>query len=274
MGDQANALAVCHYSLHRRWKNESWDVDQLTDAVKALGVEGIDYHAGLLGGRDGVVGKIRSAIARTGLILTGFSLSTNFNLDDDAAFDAHVEDTAAWLDVAAELKAPACRVFGGHVNRDDPADVDKGLARVVKALKVLAPRAERLGLILALENHGGLPCMGQEQVRVIEAVGSEAVRATVDVGNYMGCGQEPVEGTTIAAKYAAYVHIKDNKKTPGGGFEPCTVGQGDVDIPACMRILRDAGYTGYMVLEYEGPEDEKTGVPTSVRYMREALEAL
>ncbi len=44
-------LAICHYSFHRRWAQESWDVDRLTDEVKALGVEGIDYHARLLGYR-------------------------------------------------------------------------------------------------------------------------------------------------------------------------------------------------------------------------------
>ena len=272
-------LAVCHYSYHRLWNEEKWSVDRLTDEVKARGVDGIDYHARLIGERETAVARISSALKRTGLELAGFSFSTNFNLPDDAVFDAHIEDTLAWMAVAAELKAPVCRVFGGGVKRDDPAAVEAGLTRVVKALRILAPKAEEKGLVLALENHGGLPCTGEEQVSVIETIGSPAIRATVDVGNYMQGGQEGVDGTRVAAGYAAYVHIKDNKRTGevaanGRDFVSCTIGQGDVDIPECVKILDAAGYTGYLALEYEGQEDERTGVPASIAYMKEVVAAV
>lgn len=272
-------LAMCHYSLHRRWKEEEWDIDRLTDEVAALGIEGIDYHAGLLGTREGVVEVIAAALARTGLALSGFSLSTNFNLPDAAKFDAHIEDTLSWMRLAEELKAPACRIFGGSADRSDPRAVEEGLERVLRALRLLAPEAQRMGLVLALENHGGLPCTGQEQVQVIEAVGSPAVRATVDVGNYMQGGQSGVEGTRVAAPYAAYVHVKDNKVLDaaddrGRRYEACTIGDGVVEIPECLRILRAAGFDDFVALEYEGTEPEQTGVPRSVAYMKQVVAAL
>ena len=268
-------LALCHYSYHRRWNAESWDVDRLADEVKALDIPGIDFHAGLLGARDGVADKIAAALARTHLELSGFSLSTNFNLDDDAKREAHIAETAAWLEVAASLNAPVCRIFGGHVDRGDDRTVETGLKRVVDSLAALAPKAADLGLVLALENHGGLPCTGQEQVSVIEQVNSPALRATVDVGNYMQGNQSPTDGTTTAAGHAAYVHVKDNKRTDPAGpwnqFAACTLGQGDVDIPACLDILAAGGYDGYVALEYEGAEDETTGVPESIRYMKSIM---
>jgi len=76
------------------------------------------------------------------------------------------------------------------------------------------------------------------------------------------------------------VHIKDNLKVPsdetphGWTFKSCTIGQGDVDIPACLRSIRDAGYDGYAAIEYEGPEAEDTGLRESVRYMREVMGSL
>ncbi len=272
-------LAMCHYSLHRRWKDEDWDIDRLTDEVAALGIDGIDYHVGLLGTQEGTVERIRAALERTGLVLSGFSLSTNFNLPDAAAFDAHIEDTLSWMRLAEELKAPACRVFGGGADRGDPKAVADGLERVLRALRVLAPEAERMGLVLALENHGGLPCTGEEQVEVIEAVDSPAVKATVDVGNYMQGGQSGVEGTEAAARQAAYVHVKDNKVLAapddrGRTFEACTIGDGDVDIPACLRILKEAGFDDFVALEYEGTEPEETGVPRSVEYMKKVVAGL
>ena len=89
--------------------------------------------------------------------------------------------------------------------------------------------------------------------------------------------QEAHEGTAIAAPYAAYVHFKDEKKTadPGTsrawGLEPCVVGKGDVDHRKCVEILEEAGYNGFLALEYEASTDEMVGVPESVAFMKELL---
>jgi sugar phosphate isomerase/epimerase len=137
--------------------------------------------------------------------------------------------------------------------------------------------AEKLGVVLALENHGGLPCTGEEQVKVIEAINSKSLRATIDVGNYMGCGQEGHVGTALAAHLAAYVHFKDNRKKPAvkpglpWSIESCTLGEGDVDHQACLAALTKAGYNGFVALEYEGTEDERTGVPKSVAFMKRVM---
>jgi sugar phosphate isomerase/epimerase len=145
------------------------------------------------------------------------------------------------------------------------------MARVREALGELVAVAAEKNVILALENHGGLPCTGEEQVAVIEAVNSPFLRATVDVGNYRGCPQEPVDGTAVASKHCAYVHLKDSLRLPDGGFKSAVLGEGDVDIPGCMRILRDSGYDGFVALEYEAEEDEIPGVEKSVAYMKKII---
>jgi sugar phosphate isomerase/epimerase len=237
-------------------------------------VDGADFHAGLVGSVDGAAEAISKAMEGSSLVLSSLSLSTNFNQEDPAELRAQIDSAVKWLGVAADVKVPVSRVFGGHVGRDarkDPKNVEAGMARVKEALKELAPVAEEKGVVLALENHGGLPCRGEGQVEVIEAVGSPFLRATVDVGNYMGCPQEPVEGTTAAARYCAYVHLKDNRKLPDGGVEASVIGEGDVDIPACLKVLKDAGYDGFIALEYEAKEDELTAVPKSVAYMKSAI---
>jgi sugar phosphate isomerase/epimerase len=115
-------------------------------------------------------------------------------------------------------------------------------------------------------------------VEVIEAIGSANLRATIDVGNYMQCGQEGHVGTAVAAAHAGYVHFKDFRKVDdasvawGWGIGPCTVGDGDVDHAACLRALRDARYEGAVAIEYEGTEDELTGVPRSVAFTRRVIE--
>ena len=98
------------------------------------------------------------------------------------------------------------------------------------------------------------------------------------MGNYLQGGQEGHVGTRVAAPYAAYVHFKDFKKIPdasspfGARLEACGLGEGAVDHRACLDALRQAGYDGFVALEYEGAEDEKTAVPKSVAFMKKVMQ--
>jgi sugar phosphate isomerase/epimerase len=68
--------------------------------------------------------------------------------------------------------------------------------------------------------------------------------------------------------------MKDYKKvadpTTPWGWSPqaCTIGEGDVNQAACVEALRTASYNGFVAVEYEGPEDEATGVPKSVAVLK------
>jgi sugar phosphate isomerase/epimerase len=266
--------AICHYSYHRTWDREKWDCIKLAETVKGLGVDAIDFHARLLGNPGSAAKRVTEALDRTGLILSGLSFSNNFNQEDPAEMRQQIDSVIEWIGIASELKAPVSRIFGGHVaDRSDKAALDRGFERIIEGLRAVVEAAEKSGVILALENHGGLPCSGEEQVKVIETIGSANLRATIDVGNYMQCNQEGHEGTAVAARYAAYVHFKDFKRKPGTpkGIEPCTVGQGDVDHARCLQALLEAGYGGFVALEYEGLDDEMRGVEASAAYMKDVV---
>ncbi len=267
--------AICHYSYHRTWAGEKWDCLTLAETVKQLGVDGIDFHARLLGNPDDAVERVAGALEKTGLVLSGLSFSNNFNQEDPEEFQRQVDSIIEWIGIAAELKAPVSRIFGGHVaDRGDKAALDKSFERIIEGLGAVVEAAEKNGVILALENHGGLPCSGEEQVKVIETIDSANLRATIDVGNYMQCDQEGHVGTSIAAPYAVYVHFKDFKLKPGPGdtpLEPCTVGQGDVDHKRCLAALIEAGYKGFIALEYEGLDDERRGVKESTVFMKDLV---
>jgi len=271
-------VSMCHYSLHRTWAREGWSLGELADYVASLGVGGIDFHTRLIPpGTSGA--ELRRTVADAGLVLTGVSFSNNFNAATADERAEQVERVRRWIRLAAEAGAPVSRIFGGHLaDRTNAKARGEAMNVILDALAEVARTAEEHGVVLALENHGGLPCTAEEQLRVIESIGSDHLRATIDVGNYMQCGQEGHEATATAAPYAAYVHFKDFRKVDdasvpwGWGIEPCTVGDGDVDHVACLRALGEAGYEGPVAIEYEGTEDELAGVPRSVEFTRRALE--
>lgn len=273
--------SICHYSYHRTWESKGWDCLALAKTVKALGVGAVDYHVRFLGEPGTAASRVRAALDETGLELSGISLSNNLNRADSDEFEAEIASTVSWIRLAAEVEAPVSRIFGGHVaDRSDSTALDAGFNRIIDGLGRLATEAEKYGVVLALENHGGLPCTAEEQIDVIRKINSANLRATVDIGNYMGCGQESVSSCAISAPYAAYVHVKDFSKkkstrTPWGWeHESAVLGAGAVDVPGCLKTLSDSGYDGYVALEYEAATDEESGVPESVDYLKSVLEEL
>jgi sugar phosphate isomerase/epimerase len=272
--------AICHYSLHRRYKSENWTPLRLAQEVKSLGLTAVDFHAGLLGDPDTAVERVTQALEQTGLVLSGFSLSTNFNQENPQEFQHQLDVAWRWMQVAARLKAPVSRIFGGGMpdaKRSDESYRRGAWGRMIDGVAAAARQAEKLGLMLGLENHGGLPCTADEQIQAIRSVNSPSLKATIDVGNYMAGGEEGHQATAKVAPYAVYVHLKDNKKAPdaskpwGWNIQACTLGEGDVDLAACLESLLRAGYDGYVALEYEGLEDESAGVPKSIALMKKLL---
>lgn len=260
--------ALCHYALHCTWKDENLNCLQLAELTKELGFKAIDFHVRLLGDLEQAKADIPAALTATGLELSGLSLGNNFALEDDADFQEQVDGVIAGIGLAAAVKAPVSRIFGGHLPKADRQDEAKRRAcfgRIIEGLKLVTAEAEKQGVVLALENHGGLPATAAEQIEVIEAVNSPNLRATIDVGNYMGVGENGHESLEKVVHLAAYIHFKDNSS-----FDPvraCTLGDGLVDLGACLRILEEHHYNGHIAIEYEGSEDERTGIRRSMDYL-------
>ena len=62
--------------------------------------------------------------------------------------------------------------------------------------------------------------------------------------------------------------------TRGGNFfRGSIIGQGDVPVKQCIRIMKRAGYDGYLCIEFEGKEDcilgIEQGYATLKRYIAE-----
>ena len=271
--------SICHYSFHKTWVKQNWSCNDLARAVAAQGVGAVDFHARFVGDPDTAAQRINDALSESGLELSGISLSNNL-FKEGEQFETEIEETVRWIRIASEVGAPVSRIFGGSIDdRSDKSHLDAGIGRIVDGLGRLAVDAEKYGVILALENHGGLPCTAEEQIDVIRKINSAHLRATVDIGNYMSCGQDSVESCKISAPYAAYVHVKDfvkkkSAKNPWGWeIESSILGAGVVDVPGCLNALATAGFEGHVALEYEAEADEEPAVAESIEYLNSVLES-
>jgi L-ribulose-5-phosphate 3-epimerase len=147
---------------------------------------------------------------------------------------------------AMDVKLILVPFFGKGDLRNDPPGFDAAVA----ALKRLAPRAEKAGVILALENW----LSAGENLAILERVGSPAVRIYYDVGNSQDAGHPILEEIRLLGDRIAEFHAKDTKDL---------YGKGTMDFPAVRKAMEDIGYRGWLILE-----GTKTplGVEKSIRY--------
>ena len=196
-----------------------------------------------------------------GLDLSGTAVMNDFCLPPGPERDKNVAHVRAWIDHAAELDAPTLRILSGNWIQGTP---DKELARrVISTIDELTPLAVEKGVTLALENHGGgVTTTDEELLSVVRAVKGPNFGVNLDTGNFHG--EDPYAEMARVAPYAVNVQVKTEIRRKGKTKEPA-------DLARVIRILREAKYSGYVVLEYNAPEDAMAAVPRYVKTLRSLI---
>ena len=99
-------------------------------------------------------------------------------------------------------------------------------------------------------------------LKILERVGSPAVRVYYDVANSQDAGYPILEEIRELGDRIVEVHAKDTKDL---------YGKGSMDFPAVRRALEAIGYKGWFVLE---GTKMPLGVEASIRYDVEYLRAV
>ena len=116
------------------------------------------------------------------------------------------------------------------------------------------------GVVIALENHGGVTARAEQVMAIAEQVRGSWFGLNLDCGNFSG---DPYEEIRQVAPLAVTTHAKVTTRSPEG-VQP-------VDYTRVRDILAAAGYEGYLSIEYEEKEDAATAVPRFVDTLRAAL---
>ena len=131
-------------------------------------------------------------------------------------------------------------------------------ARALEAVKKLAPIAEAYGVQIGLENVWNKFLLSPMEMRdFIDRVGSPRVASYFDVGNVMLEGY-PEHWIKILGSRIAKVHFKDFSRKIGTADGFVHLLQGDVNYPAVMKELENAGYNGWVTAEVFPAEGETT----------------
>jgi len=228
-----------------------------------------DFPTALRKARD-----FAALLAEHGMHLSAVSAGNDFIQSDDQAFQAQLERLRQVCLLAREAGTSVVRVDGGHP-KDDRVPPDRWFSLIVRGLSAMREFIEAEGFILALDNHGITTNDADFQVRVLEAVGSRNVGANLDTMNYRWFGHDLATVDRfyrVIAPYVRHTHFKDGRGSRAD-YRGTALGEGELHLEVAVQALRDVGYTGPWVVEYEGRSDHEEGYRRGLRWLRAHLVA-
>ncbi len=162
------------------------------------------------------------------------------------------------IDLCKRFDTPYLRIFSFWRRGPLTPDIEE---RIVALLVPAAEVAERAGITLLLENeHACYLGTGKEAARVIEKVGSPALKMIWDPGNAFMAGEQPFPaGYAEAAPHTLHVHVKDARASDDGKLSWTVVGEGEIDYASQFAALVEAGFSGAVSLEthFQAPGSDK-----------------
>jgi sugar phosphate isomerase/epimerase len=286
-------LAVSTYSL---WQWCSENRRTLEDAIAFIadtGAAGVEFAGLDEAANADPVGRARALKRRCDelkLDVPSYCVGAEMLVPRDEQRDV-VADLKRQVDVAEALGVRSMRhdVTRGFDGQSEGIGIEQtfeaAVAHVVPTVREVADYAAAKRIKTSLENHGFFMQAAERVERLINAVDHENFGLTLDMGNFLCVNDDPVRAVERLAKYAVMVHVKDFHVRPKGtmpasgwfatpteiALRGAIVGHGAIDIPAQLRLLKDAGYDHYLSLEFEGLEEPAKAVVIGLEYLRARL---
>jgi hydroxypyruvate isomerase len=251
---------------------DKWDIEKMCQVAKGLGVNSIELTDPDIWPTLAKHG-MTSAIAMNGMPGAPFMRGLN----NPRYHEEVLARTGEMIDAAAEAGFPAVIAFTGYKWRDadDPTSgeisLEEGADNCVKALKELAPHAEKQGVTICLEHlntrddshpmkgHPGYQGDDVDYVAdIIRRVGSERVKMLFDIYHVQIMNGDVIRRIEQCKDVIGHVHTAGNP------------GRAELDdnqeilYPPIMRKLVEIGYAGYVGQEFIPTRDPLAGLKQAV----------
>lgn len=149
-----------------------------------------------------------------------------------------VDNHKKWVEAAQFLGCHSIRVnAGGPGSREELAK------QVTDGLRALSTFAKDFNINVIVENHGGLSSDGAWLSGVLKGINLPNCGALPDFGNFHG--YDRYQGIKDLMPFAKGVSAKSHKFDDSGN-------ETGTDFLKAMKLVADAGYQGYVGIEYEG----------------------
>jgi sugar phosphate isomerase/epimerase len=183
-----------------------------------------------------------------------------------------VENHFKWVDAASAMGCHAIRV-----NLAGSSEQETWIQNSVDGLTQLATYAKGKNINVLVENHGGLSSNAALLAEVMTKVGMDNCGTLPDFGNFCirrndpadyekGCAEmyDIYKGVSELMPFAKAVSAKSHNFDADGN-------ETEIDYTRMLQLVKDAGYTGFIGVEYEGNDmGEEEGIMATKALMLRA----
>lgn len=255
-------VGCCAYSYREFLRSGDMTLEKFLDVAAAMHLDGVELTSYYFPQTDRDYLKyLKRECFRRGLHIAGVAIGTNFCQAEEQKRQSHVEMAKEWMDHAVILGAPCLRVFAGAVPAGHTEE--QAFQWAVACLQEVADYAASCGVVVALENHGGITARAEQVLRLVQAVNRPWFGVNLDFGNFH---TDPYREFESVLPYVVTTHAKTHTRGPSGPER--------VDYRRALALAKAAGYRGYVNIEYEGKADPRTAVPEFAVLLQQIIREL
>jgi len=255
-------ISCCAYSLRRYLggKKPSMTMEDFLEWAAQVGLRAVELTSYYFpsAADDAYFHRVRRKAFLLGLDVSGTAVGNNFCIPPGSKRENQIAMVKKWVDRAVLLGAPCIRIFAGGAPRG--VNPDEARKWVVECIEECCAYSGERGIMLALENHGGVVADAEGVLKIVRAVKSPWFGVNLDMGNFHT--EDPYADIARVAPYAVISHVKvmiAPRGKPGR----------EADFKRLFTILAEAGYRGYASLEYEGKKEPKADAAKYIGILKE-----
>ena len=243
-------IGACDWSLGKSSDPGSFDV------AKSIGLQGVQLNLGSESNNmhlreSAVQQSFKKASKQAGVAIASLAIAelNKVPYKSEQKTEQWVWDS---IDVAKafDVNVILLAFFGKNDLRND----EPGKKEVVRRLKMVAPKAENLGITLGIESY----LSAEEHMDIIQQVGSKSVKVYYDFRNSADAGYDVIKEIQWLGKdMICELHMKEN------GF---LLGKGTLDWKKICETLLAMEYFGNGWMQIEGATPKDGGIIKSYKH--------
>jgi len=256
-------ISLAEWSFHKAlFAEEMKNIDFPVIAKKDFGIDAVEYVNIFFMDKAkdmGYLTQLKTICDDIGVsnVLIMCDGEGDLGESDDAKRNQAVENHYKWIEAAKLLGCHSIRVNARGVGTDEEIS-----AAAIDGLGKLSEFGKDFNINVIVENHGGASSDGKWLSNVISSVGLSNCGTLPDFGNFC---IEALEDECIN-QYDRYLGVQElmpfakGVSAKSNDFDE----EGNeihTDFTRMLGIVKEAGYTGYIGIEYEGDQDsEEVGI--------------
>ncbi|MDA0838881.1 MAG: sugar phosphate isomerase/epimerase [Planctomycetota bacterium] len=189
---------------------------------------------------DWSVRRVREKLDETEITLSGLNIRniTGRKADSDERNLAYNLRQIEWdIHLARALRLSCANTKGGERN-------DEALEDFIEGVNTLLERVP--GFTLNLGNHKGNRLEGLDDYKAVMPEVPERAKILLDTGHLLAAGEDVMALAETFPERIGLVHLRDQI-----GDKPVPFGDGELPFEPLLKLLLDANYQGYLVVELE-----------------------